>query len=78
MIISAISQTIWSLDDKVQLQSAELVNEKELEDLLAEHIEILDADWLVIGRQVCTLAGKYIDLLCMDRDGDFVVVELKI
>ena len=37
----AISQVIWSLDDKKQLQTAELLNEKELEDLLAEHIEIL-------------------------------------
>lgn len=73
----AISQTIWSLDDKVQLQPAELINEKELEDLLAEHIEILNADWLLIGRQVRTVAGKYIDLLCMDHDGDLVVVELK-
>lgn len=73
----AISQTIWSLDDKVQLQPAELINEKELEDLLAEHIEILNIDWLLIGRQVRTVAGKYIDLLCMDHDGDLVVVELK-
>ena len=63
----AISQVIWSLDDKIQLQPAELTNEKELEDLLAEHIEILNPDWLLIGRQVRTIAGKYIDLLCMDR-----------
>ena len=34
----SISQVIWSLDDKVQLQPAELISEKELEDLLAEHI----------------------------------------
>ena len=73
----AISQVIWSLDDKVQLQPAELTNEKELEDLLAEHIEILNPDWLLIGRQVRTITGKYIDLLCMDHDGDLVVVELK-
>ena len=33
--ILAISQVIWSMDDKAQLQPAELVNEKELEDLLA-------------------------------------------
>lgn len=77
VMILAISQVIWSLDDKVQLQPAELVNEKELEDLLAEHIEILNPDWLLIGRQVRTVAGKYIDLLCMDHDGDLVVVELK-
>lgn len=73
----AISQVIWSLDDKKQLQTAELLNEKELEDLLVEHIEILDPNWMLIGRQVRTKAGKYIDLLCMDRDGDLIVVELK-
>ena len=77
VVTLAISQVIWSLDDKVELQPAELTNEKELEDLLAEHIEILNPDWLLIGRQVRTVAGKYIDLLCMDRDGDLVVVELK-
>ena len=66
--VLAISQIIWSLDDKEQLQPAELINEKELEDILAEHIEILDADWLLIGRQVRTVAGKFIDLLCMDHD----------
>ena len=73
----AISQVIWSLEDKVQLQPAELTSEKELEDWLAEHIEILNPDWLLVGRQVRTVAGKYIDLLCMDHDGDLVVVELK-
>ena len=77
MTVLAISQIIWSLDDKEQLQPAELINEKELEHILAEHIEILDADWLLIGRQVRTVAGKFIDLLCMDHDGDLIVVELK-
>ena len=73
----AISQAIWSLDDKEELQSAQLTSEKELEDFLADHIELLDADWLLIGRQVRTVAGKFVDLLCMDHDGDLVVVELK-
>ena len=60
----ALTQTIWSLDDKAPLPAANLKSEKELEDLLAEHIEILNADWLLIGRQVRTVVGKYIDLLC--------------
>lgn len=47
----AISQIIWSLDDKEELQPAELISESELEDLLAEHIEILNEDWLLIGRR---------------------------
>lgn len=73
----AISQIIWSLDTKKPLQMDRLLNEKELEDLLCTNIEILNKDWLVIGHQVKTSAGKYIDILCMDRDGDLVIVELK-
>ncbi|MGX8698458.1 MAG: endonuclease NucS domain-containing protein [bacterium] len=73
----AIMQTIWSLDDGQVLPLDALINEKELEDLLCEHIELLNPDWLVIGRQVRTSANKLIDLLCMDRDGDIVIVELK-
>jgi hypothetical protein len=73
----SIMQSVWSLDDKQPLQLDDLLNEKELEDLLCEHIEILNNDWLVIGRQVRTSANKLIDILCMDRDGDIVIVELK-
>ena len=73
----AMTQIVWSLDDKTPLMASSLMSEKELEDLLYEHIEILNESWLVIGRQVRTVSGKYIDLLCMDHDGDMVVVELK-
>lgn len=73
----ALSQTVWSLDDQQPLQPAKLLDEKELEELLEAHMELLNPNWLVIGRQVMTPAGKRIDLLCMDQDGDLVVVELK-
>lgn len=73
----AMTQIVWSLDDKTPLMASSLLSEKELEDLLYEHIEILNESWLVIGRQFRTVSGKYIDLLCMDHDGDMVVVELK-
>ena len=73
----ALSQTVWSLDSKRPLDVTELVDEKELEQLLQEHIEILNKDWLVVNTQVKTDAGKFIDILCIDRDGDMVVVELK-
>ena len=73
----AISQTIWSLDSKKELESGSLIDEKELEDLLCDHIEILNKNWIVVNRQTKTDAGKFIDLLCVDRDGDMVVVELK-
>lgn len=73
----AISQIIWSLDEKEPLQADNLKNEKELEDLLCSNIDILNKNWLVIGRQLKTRAGTYIDILCLDRDGDLVIVELK-
>ena len=40
----ALSQTVWSLDDKQPLQVSKLTDEKELEDLLEAHIELLDPD----------------------------------
>ena len=72
-----ISHTVWSLDAKKPLEAASLNDEKELELLLRDNIEILSKDWLVISNQVKTKAGKIIDILCMDHDGDMVVVELK-
>ena len=73
----SISHTVWSLDAKKPLEAASLNDEKELELLLRDNIEILSKDWLVISNQVKTKAGKIIDILCMDHDGDMVVVELK-
>lgn len=73
----ALSQIVWSLDDQQPLPLAALTNEAELETLLDAHIELLNQNWLVIGRQVTMPSGKRIDLLCMDQDGDLIVVELK-
>ena len=73
----SISHTVWSLDEKKPLESASLIDEKELELLLQDNIEILNKGWLVISNQVKTDAGKFIDILCIDHDGDMVVVELK-
>ena len=72
-----LSHTVWSLDEKKPLQAASLIDEKELELLLRDNIEILNKGWLVISNQVKTDAGKFIDILCVDHDGDMVVVELK-
>lgn len=51
--------------------------EEKLEDWLASDISILDPNLLVIGRQVETGFGGKIDLLCLNSDGDTVVLELK-
>jgi hypothetical protein len=51
--------------------------EARLEAWLDDDIGVLSPDLLVIGRQVETDHGGYIDLLCLDRNGDVIVVELK-
>ncbi len=73
----AIAQAVWSLTDKKQLAISKLQNEQELENIISENIGVLNDEWIVIGRQVRTIAGGYIDLLCMDRNEDTIVVELK-
>lgn len=73
----SIEHTVWSLDGKKPLVSSELKDEKELELLIVDNIEILNKGWLVLGNQVKTAAGKFIDILCMDYGGDLVVIELK-
>ena len=73
----SLSQSVWSLDSKKPLNSSSLKDEKELEDLLCQHIELLDDGWLVVGNQIKTDAGKLIDILCMDHSGKMIVVELK-
>jgi len=51
--------------------------EERVENWLERDISILSNDLLVIGRQVETDFSGVIDLLCLDRSGDVVIVELK-
>ena len=39
-----LSHTVWSLNEKKPLQFASLIDEKELELLLCDHIELLNPD----------------------------------
>jgi len=60
-----------------EVSKASVELEEHLEKWLEEDITILDEDLLVIGRQVPTDFGGKIDLLCLDRNGDLVIIELK-
>lgn len=60
-----------------EVSQASVGLEEHLEQWLEEDITILDDDLLVIGRQVETDFGGAVDLLCLDRNGDLVIVELK-
>ena len=51
--------------------------EQWLEDWLVSDISVLDPALMVIGRQVRTGFGGFIDLFCIEGNGDLMVVELK-
>ena len=60
-----------------KMQRASLDVEARLQEWLVRDISVLNPGLLVIGREVETDFGGYIDLLCIDAIGDLVVIELK-
>lgn len=68
----------WKLGDAPSPVTFEpMESEGRLEDVLAHDIGVADPNLLLIGRQVPTGHGKFIDLLAIDADGKLVVLELK-
>jgi len=73
-----VEQAIWRIEEQpVKLKTASLQSENLLEELIVRDISILDENWLLIGRQVATGYGSYIDLLALDAAGTVIVIELK-
>jgi hypothetical protein len=74
-----VEMGMWRIDgDRPQrLAKSTLVSEAALEDFLEQDPSLLGFPLLVIGRQVRTPYGKYIDLLAIDGDGNLHVLELK-
>ncbi len=71
---------IWKIMDGDRLKEirrTKLDLEDRLERWLVDDISIISNNLLIIGRQVRTEFGGKIDLLCLERNGDAVVVELK-
>lgn len=68
----------WKLGDTpLPVAFEPMESEGRLEDVLAHDIGVADPNLLLIGRQVPTAHGKFIDLLAVDADGKLVVLELK-
>jgi hypothetical protein len=73
-----INQTIWKISNGVEeIGKNKLDSELELENVLESNIEIINENWLIIGRQVRTFSNKYIDLLAIDVSGSIIILELK-
>ena len=74
---------VWAVDESDSLKEmkpSKLDYEDRIETWMCENVSVLvpdDSGLLVIGRQVPTIFGGIIDLLCIDEDGDLVIVELK-
>jgi len=69
---------IWRIDGTPQrVHFSSIENEAKLENVVNADIGILDPDLMVIGRQVPTAYGKFIDLLTIDAEGGLTVIELK-
>lgn len=75
----SMQMAIWRMtDDGPQpLTFSQLSLEKRLEDMIARDTSLLGMDLLIVGRQVQTRHGGYIDLLAVDSDGHVHVLELK-
>jgi hypothetical protein len=70
---------VWRLvgNKATPLRATAMPDEKRLEDLLVDDIDILGLGVMVVDRQIPTAAGGYIDVLAIDSDGDLYVIELK-
>ena len=69
---------IWRLDEPAhRLLPVRMDAEAKLEKLLAHDVSFLGLDMLIIGSQVITGFGKWIDLLALDAQGNVVAIELK-
>lgn len=69
---------IWRLGDKPErIDFTRLDAEKRLEDALDADLSIVAPGFMLLGRQIQTDNGKYIDLLAIDSEGNLAVIELK-
>jgi hypothetical protein len=69
---------IWKLGKKLEkVAFTSIDSESKLQDTLVQDISLLAPGLMLLGREVLTAHGKYIDLLAMDADGCLSVIELK-
>lgn len=75
-----VEMGLWRLEgaEAKSILSSPLDTERRLEDILTKDLDILGlGPLLLIGRQVTTAFGGFIDLLAMSSQGDIYVIELK-
>jgi hypothetical protein len=69
---------LWRLGERPEKVAASAPDtESVLEDALEKDLSILSGGLMLIGRQVPTSYGKFIDMLAMNASGALAVIELK-
>lgn len=73
-----IEVEIWRLGTKPEKVGMSAIDsELMLEDALVKDLSILSTQLMLIGRQIPTAYGKFIDMLAMDVSGNLSIIELK-
>ena len=74
-----ISMHLWSVENGSlqEIAKSRVDLESQLENWVYENPMLLNLDVLVLGRQIHTVFGGYIDILAINREGELVVIELK-
>jgi hypothetical protein len=74
-----IEMAVWRItpDGPRPLDSSRLDLESTLEDMIVNDSRLLGTDLLVVGRQVETAFGGFLDVLCIDVSGRLHALELK-
>ena len=74
----AVQMAIWKMteDGPSPLKFSQLGQEQRLEDMIVRDPSLLGMDLLVVGRQVVTAYGGFIDVLAVDADAHVHVLEL--
>ncbi len=75
----AVEMAIWRMTSTgpVLLEFAPLPTERRLEDMIVADPSLLGTDLLIVGRQVTTEQGGYVDVVAVNSDGHLHLLELK-
>jgi RecB family endonuclease NucS len=75
----SVEMAIWRMTDgdPVRLDFAALDSEKALEDALVRALSLTGLELLLVGRQIQTGFGGYVDIMGVDETCRVHIVELK-